>query len=213
MKASMSRAIMALAMACMGDDRCDWAAAMTAEFDVAADDGRAMSFAAGCLFAAARELIVSAHGRFVMMSYAVALGIMLPVAALQIACAVFGLPYLYPGHHGLSGALIEGMSTVWTRGFYQSAGPMLAMLQLAIGIAHLRGAWLLLERDWAGATRWSVRTLSVSTTLILFMGALFLDVRQAAIMGVVVAFEFAILLMLSSRHADLHGAIAGELPG
>lgn len=213
MTLTLSRAIMALAMACMGDDRRDWAVAMTAEFDVAADDGRALSFAAGCLWAATRELVVSAHGRFVMTSYAVALGIMLPVAALQIACAVFGLPYLYPGHHGLSGALIEGMSTVWTRGFYQSAGPMLAMLQLAIGIAHLRGAWLLLERDWAGATRWSVRTLSVSTTLILFMGALFLDVRQAAIMGVVVAFEFAILLMLSSRHADLHGAIAGELPG
>lgn len=213
MSSSLSRAIMALAMACMGDDRRDWAAAMTAEFEVAAVDGRAMSFAAGCLFAAARQLVVSAHGRFVMTSYAVALGIMLPVAALQIACAVFGLTYLYPGNHGLSGAMIEGMSTVWMRGFYQSAGPMLALLQLAIGIAHLRVAWLLLEREWAAATRWAVRTLAVSTTLILFMGALFIDVRQAAIMGVVVAFEFAILLILSSRHADLDRPVAGELPG
>ncbi|KQM57231.1 MULTISPECIES: hypothetical protein [unclassified Sphingomonas] len=213
MKPSLSRAIMVLATACMGEDRRDWAAAMTAEFDAAADDGRAMSFAAGCLLAAGRELLVSAHGRFLMTSYAVALGIMLPVAALQIACAVFGLTYLYPGHHGLSGALIEGMSTVWMRGFYQSAGPMLALLQLAIGIAHLRGAWLLLERDWDAATRWSVRTLATSTTLILFMGALFIDVRQAAIMGVVVAVEFAILLTLSSRHADLAVPMTGELPG
>lgn len=106
MRLSVSRAIMALAMACMVDDRRDWAAAMTTEFEVAADDGRALSFAAGCLLVAGRELVVSAHGRFIMTSYAVALGIMLPVAALQIACAVFGLTYLYPGHHGLSGAMI-----------------------------------------------------------------------------------------------------------
>lgn len=213
MKSSLSRAILALAMAWMGDDRRDWAAAMTAEFEVAADDGRAMSFAAGCLFAAARQLVASAPGRFVMTSYVVALGIMLPMAALQIACAVFGLTYLYPGHHGLSGAMIEGMSTVWMRGFYQSAGPMLAMLQLVIGIAHLRLAWLLLEREWAAATRWSVWTLAVSTTLILFMGALFIDVRQAAIMGGVVVLEFAILLTLSSRHADLGRSVPGELTG
>lgn len=213
MKLSMSRAIMALAMAWMGDDRRDWTAAMSAEFEIAADDGRALSFAAGCLWTAGRELVVSAQGRFVMTSYAVALGIMLPVAALQIACAVFGLTYLYPGHHGLSGAMMDGMSTMWMRGFDRSAGPMLALLQLAIGIAHLRLAWLLLERDWPAATRWSVGMLAVSTTLILFMGALFIDVRQAAIMGVVVAFEFAILLMLSSRHDDLDRATAGELTG
>ncbi len=209
----LSRAIMALAIACIGEDRREWAAAMTAEHEIAASDGQGLSFAAGCLFAAGRALVASAHGRFLLTSYAVALGVMLPVAALQIACAVFGLSYLYPGHHGLSGALIEGMSTVWMRGFYQSAGPVLALLQLAIGIAHLKLAWGLLERDWAAAIRWAVRTLAISTTLVLFMGALFIDVRQASIMGVVVLFEFAMLLIVSSWHADLRAAIEVEQSG
>lgn len=213
MTMSVSRAIMALAMACMGDDRRDWAAAMQAEFHVAMAEGQALSFAAGCLVAAGRELLTSAQGRFVLTSYGLALCVMLPMAALQVACAVFGLSYLYPGHHGLSGALIDGMSTVWMRGFYQTAGPVLALLQLAIGIGHLRLAWVLLDRAWADALRWSVRTLAISTTLVVFMGALFIDVRQAVIMGAVVALEFALLLIVSSWYADLPGAIEVEQPG
>ncbi len=208
----LSGAIMAIATACMGDDRREWAAAMTAEYHVAAAEGQALSFAAGCMMAAGRGLVTSAHGRFLLTNYALALGIMLPMAALQIGCAVFGLPYLYPGHHGLSGALIEGMSSGWMHGFYQSAGSVLALLQLVIGIAHLRLAWVLLDRNWENALRWAARTMAISSTLTLFMCALFIDVGQAAIMGGITGLEFAILLIVSGWHADLRASLEVRQP-
>ena len=48
----------------------------------AAAEGEALSFAAGCLVAAWREMLTSAQGRFVLTSYAVALGIMVPTGVL-----------------------------------------------------------------------------------------------------------------------------------
>lgn len=199
----LARAMLALAAATMGERHEGWARAMAGEVAAAAAEGKALSFAFGCLIAAWRAALTSSHGRFLLTSYAVAIGILLPMAALQIACVGFGLSYLYPGDHGLAGALLDGMATKWLWPFYQSAGPVLALLQLAIGIGHVRLAWVMLERDWTRALRWSARTLAASTTLIVFMGALFLNVRQSLIMGAVVGVELAILLIVSSWHADL----------
>lgn len=214
MTPSLSRAILAIATACMGEERRTWSQAMNAEYDVAAAEGQALSFATGCLVAAWREMLASACGRFVLTSYAVALGIMVPMAAIEIGCAVFGLPYLYPDRRGLPGALLVGGShEALLRHTYLSAIPPLAILQLVAGAGHLRLAWSLLDRDWASALRWSIWTLASLMTLVIFMGVFFLDSRQAMIQGGVVAIELAILLVIMRRHAELHPVAEIEQPG
>src|SRR3546814_7963130 len=85
----------------MDEGRREWSASMRAEFDAAAPEGRSLSFATGCLVAAWREMLTREEGRYTLTNYALALGVMIPMAALQIGCALFGLPYLYPGREGL----------------------------------------------------------------------------------------------------------------
>jgi len=159
-------------------------------------------------------LLTREEGRFVLTSYALALALMLPMAALQIGCALLGLPYLYPDAHGLSGAMLEGGThELLLRGVYQAAIPSLALLQLLIGLGHLRIAWLLLEGDWARVTRAATRTLAAAATLILFMTVLFLDGSQALLQGAVLALELATVCGVARWHAQLFPAAGAELPG
>ncbi|WBY09477.1 hypothetical protein PIB19_09315 [Sphingomonas sp. 7/4-4] len=122
----MSRAVMALAVCCLGESRREWSAAMQAEFETAVTEGKPLLFAIGCLAAAWREMLTREEGRFVLTNYALVLGLMIPMAALQIGCALLGLPYLYPGPDGLRGALLEGGAhEALLRGVYQAAIPRL----------------------------------------------------------------------------------------
>ena len=81
---------------------------MQTEFEIALADGGSLAFATGCLGTALRELLTREEGRFTLTNYALVLGLMVPMAALQIGCALFGLPYLYPGEGGLRGAHRHG---------------------------------------------------------------------------------------------------------
>ncbi|WP_230482046.1 hypothetical protein [Sphingomonas sp. Leaf21] len=204
MTTPVSRAIMALATAWMGDHRRSWSLAMQAEYAVAAEDGRALSFAIGCLLAAGREMVASAQGRLRLGGYALAVAVMLPMATLQIGCALLGFPFLFPGEHGLPSAmLVGGAHEDLLRGVYQGAVPSLALIQLATGIGHARLACLAVERDWSAAFRWSVWTLSAMIALVLLMTVLFLDSRQAVMQVAIVGLELAILAMLARRHGEL----------
>lgn len=199
------RALVIVAAAMMGESRRSWSLAMEAEYDVAAQDGRAVAFAAGCLAVAARELLMSAHGRFALTSHAVALGIMVPIGAMQIGCALFGLPYLFPSQHGLAGALLEGSShEPLVRSIYLGAIPALTLIQLIAAIGQLRLAWVFLDGDWANTLRWSLWTTASMTALILFMSVLFLDSRQALLQFGIIGIEMMILAVASRRHAELH---------
>ncbi|OAN58374.1 hypothetical protein [Sphingomonas sp. TDK1] len=203
MKIALACAILRLPGACLGERKQDWALAMAAELETAIEEGAPLQFALGCLIAAGRGLVTADEGRFILTSYAVALGILLPMAALQIGCALFGLPYLYPGQHGLVGAMLDGgLQESLLRGVYQSAIPTLALLQVLIGLGHLRIAWVLLERDWAAALRWGSASLSASATLVTFMGVLFVDGRQALLQGVVLAIELAMIAVVARWHGN-----------
>ncbi len=210
----LARLLMGMAVAAMAVDRRDWSRAIAAEYDAAAADGRALSFAAGCLVAAWRSLLTGAAGRFVVTGYAVALGIMLPMAALQIGCAIFGLPYLYPDQRGLAGALLVGGDhEALLRSLYLAALPALALIQMVAGVGHLRLAWCVVEQDWAGALRWSLWTLAGVTALVIVMAVLFLDARQAIAQAVVVAAELAMLHVVARRDDAARVPAASEHPG
>lgn len=213
MTATLARAVMALSLCCMTDRRGAWAAAMRAEFDVASADGKPLRFAAGCLFAACRELATLEEGRFALTSYALALGLMIPMAALQVGCALFGLPYLYPGQAGLAGAwLVGGEHEGLIRGVYQAAVPSIALLLLVLGVGHLSIAWAMLNRDWNGVRRRGALLLAAAVTLVVFMGVFFLDSRQAATQGAILAVELATVWLIGRWHDQLFPA-AAESPG
>lgn len=214
MRAALSRAIMKLAVCCLDESRREWAAAMQAEFEMAESDGRSLTFALGCLAAAWREMLVREEGHFTLASYALALAVMIPMAALQIGCALFGLPYLYPGEGGIGGALlVGGAHEALLRGVYQAAVPALALLLMLLGCGHLRIAWAVLERDWAGVRRVGTLTLSAAVTLLIFMGVLFLDPSQALLQTLMLAGELAMVGMVARWHARLFPASAPEHPG
>jgi hypothetical protein len=214
MKAAVARAVMTLAAASLGESRREWALAMQMEFETAVEEGKPLLFATGCLMAAWREMVTREEGRFLLTSYALALGLMLPMAALQIGCAVLGLPYLYPGQTGLGGALLQGgVQEPLLRGAYQAAVPSLSLLLLLVGLGHLRIAWAMLDRDWRRVQRTGMLALAAAATLIIFMATLFLDGRQAMLQAAVLAIELATLSVVIRWHAQLFAATPAQDSG
>jgi hypothetical protein len=204
MKAAVARAVLAIAVCGLDESRRQWGRAMQAEFETAVEDGKPLRFAMGCLAAASRELVTRAEGRFTLTSYVVAIGLLLPMAALQIGCAVFGLPYLYAGQDGLRGALAGGgAQEALMRGVYQAAVPSLSLLLLLVGVGHIRIAWAMLNRDWPRVTRLGASTLAAAATLIIFMSALFIDSIQAVMQTGVLIVELATVFAVARRHAEL----------
>lgn len=203
MKALFARALLRLAATCLGERKRDWARAMEAELDTAIAEGAPVPFAFGCLLAAGRGLFAAEEGQFLLTSYAVVIGVLLPMAALQIGCALFGLPYLYPGQNGLVGALIDGSQQESAlRSVYQAAIPSLALLQILIGVGQVRIAWVVLERDWGASIRWGSLCLAASATLVTFLSVLFIDGRQALLQGGVLAIELMIIAIVVRWHAQ-----------
>jgi hypothetical protein len=203
MSAHLARAVMALAMCCIDARRRDWGQAMQAEFASAQAEGRGLSFAFGCLTAAWRQMVVSEEGWQTLTSYALILAIMLPMAALQIGCALLGLPYLYPGHSGMPGAMVDlPYYERQMRGVYQAAVPALAILMILLGAGQLRIAWAMLERDWARVRRFSLMSLAAALTLIVLMYLLLLDGRQALLLSGILAVELASLIVLAGWRAE-----------
>jgi hypothetical protein len=214
MKERLARLIMALAIGSMGEGRHEWAAAMRVEFETAAGEGDSLPFAAGCFVAAWRDVLTHEEGRFRLTSYALALGLMIPMAAVQIGCAVLGFPYLYPGEDGLAGAvLVGGEHEAVMRSVYQSAVPAITLLLLALGLGHLCIAWAVLERNWARVTRIGTLALAVAVTLILFMGVLFLDSSQALLQAAILVIELTTVCIVARWHAQLIPAAYSEHPG
>lgn len=214
MTAPLSRAIMALAVCLLPQGRREWSAAMQAEFEAAAADGRPLPFAIGCFAAACRETVTREEGRLALTSYTLALCLMIPMAALQIGSAVFGLPYLYPGQGGLAGAMLEGAEHErLIRGVYQAAVPTLALLLLLLGIGHLLIAWAMLERDWTRFRRMATLMLAAAVSLNIFMGVFFLDTTQALLQSAVLAIEMATVWMVMRWSAQIDPRPAGERAG
>jgi hypothetical protein len=204
MMAAVSRAVMALAISCVGAHRQQWALAMRAEFEEALEDGRPLAFAVGCLTAAWRLMPTHEEGRFVLTAHALVLSVMIPMATLQIGCAILGFPYLFPGQDGLRGALKPGgAQELLLGGVYLAALPSLTVLLLVLGAGHLRLAWLILERDWSRLVSTGALTLAATVTLVIFMGVLFLNGTQAMLQAAVLVIELGVISILALWHAQL----------
>jgi len=205
MKATLARAVLTVADACLGDRRRDWALAMRGEFEAAIEDDKPLAFAAGCLASAVREMPKQAEGRFTLTSHAVALGL-LPLAALLIVGTASGFPFLPTGHAGLVGWFAgageaQRLLTPWNRGF----APPLAVLVWGIVAGHLLMPWFLLERDWTRVATLARVNSAAMVTLFLFTGVLFLDMAFLLLPAAVLAIELLAIWQLYRWQTDLFG--------
>ena len=167
---------MEVAMRCFGDHRRDWALAMHGEFEAALEDGRPLGFAVGCLAAAWRDMPAHPQGRFTLANQGLALGLIVPLAALCLWSALLGYPYLAFGDVGMRGFLAGASRQLplLNDGDWAIAPP-LTLLVLALAASQLLLAWFVVERDWArvaAAQRFNAAGL---TTLVIVTAVLALD--------------------------------------
>lgn len=195
MKSALPRAIMALAVCCLGEHRREWAQAMRGEFDAAVQDGNGLRFAAGCLFGAWRQMPADEEGRFALANYVLVIGLIVPVAALLLSELVAEMPGLQPLPSGsAAGPLLTDGN--------RSAVPSLAVLVLLLIVSHLRIAWALLERDWGRVADTARLTASATLTLALFSGLVFQSGTGLAHAAMVLV-ELMAIAVLAQWHDEL----------
>ena len=212
MRAPVSRALMAVAIRCLGQSRREWALAMRAEFEVAVVEGRAFAFAAGCLVAAWREMPKHAEGRLVLSNYALAVGVLIPMAVLQFALAL-AFSSVFAGGQASNGVLLAGLSQNPLLGPSQAdAAPCVLALCLLIGVGHLRLAWVLVELDWARVAKAGALIGAALTTLLIFTAALDFDAKFATLEAAAMAVEFFAIVGAARRHARLLPNLAWRIP-
>ncbi|HEX8215176.1 MAG TPA: hypothetical protein VF582_06855 [Allosphingosinicella sp.] len=202
MIAALSRAVMALAVSCLGDDRREWALAMEAEFEAAKEDGKPLAFALGCLVAAWRELPAHEEGRFMIASHVLAFVLILPTAALLAGMAA-DFPVAQGGAHGLLEA-IGGREPLLSEA-NRSAVPALAALAALLAAAHVRIAWLVLERDWERIAAVGALAAAAMVTLVIFSVVVFAYFGFALGQAAALAVELAAISALARWHGRSFG--------
>ena len=209
MTLALSRALMSLASRSFGSDRRAWGIAMEVEFEEAVVDGKPLMFALGCLIAAWREIGKRSEGRLTLASYALAVGLLIPMAALhfQQAGAFLsppeGPPFGMPGAGaGLNSYLI------WSQ---RSATPILLIMWLLLGVTHLCLAWLLVERDWIRVLKCGTLIGAAMITLSLFTGILMLDMSPLSVPIGELAIELAAIGTMFRWHGRVFPLASPEL--
>lgn len=198
MIALLSRALMAMAVRCLGEDRHEWGLAMEAEFDAAWRDGKPLRFAAGCLLGAMRELPHHEAGRFALWSYVLALGMMVPIATTLIFGVLFDFPYSYLMQ---TQAMIlpqgKGDAAIFLHEANLAALPSLAVLIVFLGVGHLRIAWDMLERDWVRVAVAARANAAIAATLLVFTVLVFGCTLPVLIQITALAAELAVVTLMA----------------
>lgn len=161
MMAGAAELIMTLALRCLPRDGSERGQAMLADFDVARREGDGLSFACGCLIAGWRRLPLHAGGQIALVSHAVVLGLIVPIATFHLGCAVSGARFMLSGHDHYHAMLIAGGANGrMLADAYIAATPALTLLLFLFGSAHLAVAWFLLDGRWRkAAILWVVATI------------------------------------------------------
>ena len=183
---------------------------MQAEFEAAVEDGQPLVFAIGCLIAAWREMVKQGEGRLVLANYALAIGLLVPMAALQFEQAI-GFS-MFPGEDPSHGMLAAGTGRnpylIWSQ---NSAVPALLILKLLLGIAHLCLAWVLLEGDWPRVAKFGALIGAATITLFLFTGVLMLDLSYVTAQVAGLTIELTAISATAWWHARLFSRVSPEL--
>jgi hypothetical protein len=200
--APIARGLMAMASGCLGDRRREWALAMQAELDAAIDEGRPLTFALGCLVGAVREMPMHEEGRFDLVNHAIAIGLIIPIAAVLISGTLLGMPILSSGNTGILGWMAGGGDGAFLVS-KQGAVPALAGLATILIIGHLLIPWYMLERNWARVAMLARMNAAATATLFVFSGILFLGESSAILPAIALAIELLPISFLCRWHARL----------
>lgn len=204
MTAVLARALMALAIHCLGERRRDWALAMQVEFESVSEDGRPLAFAFGCLIAAYRELAVHEEGRLAIAGHSLAFVLVIPAAALLVSTVLADFPtsFLGPqGAHGLDGLLGEQKPLLSEANL--AAVPALAVLIGLLAGSQLRLAWLMLERDWTGVAAIAMLMAALTVTLVILTSLVFDHSGSALAQAAALAVELTSISALAWRQGEL----------
>lgn len=210
---ALSRLVVALAASSLGSRRSGWAAAMEAELDAAIEDGRPLGFALGCLFTAWLTLAAEHEGRAMLAAHALALGVILPAAAMSLLSAWYGFPYLGVGRAGLRG-LVAGTSEqlpLLNAGSW-CAAPPLTLLVLGLAAGQVALAWFLLERDWRRAHAVGRFNAAALTSLTGVSALLGLDVRPMLLPLAALVTETLAVMALAHAFGDAGEDVLAEVP-
>ncbi|WP_442679212.1 hypothetical protein ACSBM8_17200 [Sphingomonas sp. ASY06-1R] len=200
MSRALARALMHLAICCLGRSRQEWARAMQAEFEAVEETGNPLIFAGGCLIAAWREVPHHAEGRFGLVTHLLAIGLLIPIACLQFAYAI-GLTM---GPHGAYFMLVAtGSDAPYAADAQRSGIPALLLLWSLLGVAHLQLAWVLLDRDWDRIVRIGAMIAAGMLTLVLFMELLMLHVGTLLMQAGVLTIELIVILAIARWHSRI----------
>lgn len=204
MKATLARCTMAIAVRCLGSNhRQHWGSAMAAEFEIAVDAEEALSFAIGCLSTALGDMPKHEEGRFALASHILALGVMLPIAALLVSSVPRGFAFLAPSTESAAVLLGSGYPSFGINEANQVGLPLMALLTLALGFGHLALAWAILERDWKRVTAIGSMGAAVVVTLLVFSSILFFGDGCAIPQAAIIALELVAVWALVGWHAGL----------
>lgn len=196
---------MVLAARSLGAHRSAWAQAMAAELETADEEGRSLRFALGCLMGAWRTMPAHAEGRFVLASYALSLGVLVPVAAMLVLATAFGFPF-FAASRGVEGYLLgSGAHVLLLNAGNMIVAPSLALLMLLMAALHLPVAWWMLDSDWdrvAAASRFGAAAV---TTLTIVTSCAALDPSRLLLPIGVLAAEMGAIWALTRWHHRLFG--------
>ncbi|KQS51557.1 hypothetical protein ASG20_06060 [Sphingomonas sp. Leaf198] len=183
--------------------------AMEAEFEEAVEDGKPMMFAIGCLVAAWREIGKHSEGRLILANYALALGLLIPMAALQFEQAVGFLSSAAGPPFGMPGAGAgPNLYLIWSQ---NSAIPILLITWLLLGMAHLCLAWMLVEGDWPRIVKCGTLIGAAMITMSLFMSVLMLDLLPLRAQVAELAIELAAVVSISRWHIRVFADVSREM--
>lgn len=206
MTLGLARIVMTLAIHCLGDARRAWALAMQGEFETAVEARKPLSFAAGCLVAACRDMPSHEEGRFVLAKHGLALFVLIPIASLELLCAA--------GAAFPQGSMLydlPSLSTVQTPYLvecYLAAIPLLLGLWLLLGVLHVRLAWVLLDGDWPQVIAIGSMIGGGAATLMLFSSVLALDDPRTLLQASALAIELTAIMSL----ARWQGRLSSDQP-
>lgn len=197
---------MALTAVCLGRSRREWSLAMAAELQAIGSAHHRLSFAVGCLLAAWRQLPFHKEGRFLLASYLLAIGLLLPTASLQFMSVAALIDPVFGTADLIAVAGPSGAQKLFLAHAYPSALSVLLALRLLLGVGHLRLAWFLLERDWSRIADIAALTVAASATLLIFTGVLFLDDIGVALQAGVLSVELAAIYAYARWHSRIFTA-------
>lgn len=213
MIATLSRCVMTLAIAGLGDRNREWGLAMQGEFEAAIDDGRPLFFAFGCLLGAWRMRLADPDGRFALASYALAVGLILPLASVLAVGAIVGFPYLDFAQDNVVGILaVDGAPTTLLDDGNRAAASSLSMVVFLLAGTSVLIAWAILDRNWVRVAAVERLTMAATLTLLMFIALLRFDETRMILPILGFVAQHVVVLTLMRWHCRLERDTASSHP-